>query len=265
MKKKLLTLTAIALFTATAVNAQFYANTIGTGLTITPAGATGNDEITITLDTKKVCKDGSAGIIGTVANMHSGVDTTNNGGWQKVVEWNGTGGNNKANDGTSTILTSLGNGVFSIKFTPKTYFGIKTAAITSMGFVFNAGSDGGWANIAKNCDSTGKSVDYYIEFPIPATATSINESKGIIGAVSAYPNPATQQMNISYSVLKSSVVSIKLYNLLGSEVAATTATSHAPGFYKESVDLSSVESGLYVYVLKVNGAISKTEKILITK
>jgi hypothetical protein len=82
-----------------------------------------------------------------------------------------------------------------------------------------------------------------------------------------YPNPFNPGTHIEYSILKGSNVSLKVYNLLGVEVATLVDGYKSAGSYRVNFNASAfggLSSGVYVYKLK---AIGKTlsKKMLLTK
>ncbi len=83
-----------------------------------------------------------------------------------------------------------------------------------------------------------------------------------------YPNPFNPSTTIQYSVPVSSHVSLKVFNLLGQEVAALVNVSQEAGNY--SVPFNSIEgafplsSGVYIYRLEA-GSFIATKKLTLTK
>ena len=66
-----------------------------------------------------------------------------------------------------------------------------------------------------------------------------------------YPNPFNPQTTITFRIPKSTVVSLKIYDLLGTEVRSVL--KHAklgPGTYKYLVNLEDLSSGIYLYRLE---------------
>ncbi len=79
-----------------------------------------------------------------------------------------------------------------------------------------------------------------------------------------YPNPFNPGTSIEYSLLKSSNVSLKVYNLLGVEVASLVDGYKSAGSYRINFDASDLSSGVYIYKLKANGK-TLSKKMLLTK
>ena len=83
-----------------------------------------------------------------------------------------------------------------------------------------------------------------------------------------YPNPFNPSTTINYSIPTAAKVSLKVYNLLGSEVAVLVDEFKEPGNY--SVEFSTeklknnIGSGVYIYTLK-SGSFTQTRKMVVIK
>jgi hypothetical protein len=77
-----------------------------------------------------------------------------------------------------------------------------------------------------------------------------------------YPNPFNPATKIQFSVPRQSNVELKVYNMLGQEVATLIATTMAPGTYSVDFDASKLASGAYVYRLKAGEFISSNKMLL---
>ncbi len=65
-----------------------------------------------------------------------------------------------------------------------------------------------------------------------------------------YPNPFNPTTTIKYSVAKEQVVTLKIYDMLGREVATLVNAKKVPGNYKVNFDASKLTSGIYFYRLQ---------------
>ncbi len=82
-----------------------------------------------------------------------------------------------------------------------------------------------------------------------------------------YPNPFNPSTTISYSIPKSDVVTLKIYNVLGAEVATLVNGYQEAGSYTLTVstsEMQSLSSGVYFYTL-TNGGNSLTRKMTLLK
>ncbi len=66
-----------------------------------------------------------------------------------------------------------------------------------------------------------------------------------------YPNPAQDQVNIRYFSKFDGQVELHLYNLTGQEVFVGSREAEKDGVYVETLDLNGVESGLYIYTIRI--------------
>ncbi|MFA5870647.1 MAG: T9SS type A sorting domain-containing protein [Candidatus Paceibacterota bacterium] len=83
-----------------------------------------------------------------------------------------------------------------------------------------------------------------------------------------YPNPFNPTTTITYSLSKSDFdnVSLKVYDLLGREVAILVNEEKPAGKYSVQFDASSLASGIYFYRLDVgHGQFSQTKKMILVK
>jgi hypothetical protein len=79
-----------------------------------------------------------------------------------------------------------------------------------------------------------------------------------------YPNPFNPSTQIKYSVPLSGFVSLKVYNLLGEEVATLFEGVRNIGNYTATFDGTKLASGVYVYQLHANN-FTDTKKLLLLK
>ncbi len=81
-----------------------------------------------------------------------------------------------------------------------------------------------------------------------------------------YPNPFNPSTNIQYSISKRQFVSLKVYNLLGNEVATLVNKEQSAGSYNVPVTMSNLNlsSGTYFYRLQA-GNFVETKKMILLK
>ena len=68
-----------------------------------------------------------------------------------------------------------------------------------------------------------------------------------------YPNPFNPVTTIPFRIKEAGKVKIKVFNILGQEVATIVNKVMQPGYYKETFNASDLASGMYFYVMIVNG------------
>jgi hypothetical protein len=79
-----------------------------------------------------------------------------------------------------------------------------------------------------------------------------------------YPNPFNPQTTISYLLPRASTVTLKVYDLIGREVAILMQNERkVPGNYKISFDASNLSSGVYFYKLQTKRFIKTKQMVLV--
>lgn len=79
-----------------------------------------------------------------------------------------------------------------------------------------------------------------------------------------YPNPFNPSTNIKYSIPADGVVTLKVYDLLGKEVATLVNDYKQAGTFDVVFDGSNFASGVYYYQL-ITGELNATKKLMLTK
>jgi len=79
-----------------------------------------------------------------------------------------------------------------------------------------------------------------------------------------YPNPFNPSTKIKYQIATSNPVSLKIYDVLGNEVASLVDEVQPSGNYEVTFDASSLSSGTYFYKLQA-GSLVETRKMVLTR
>lgn len=79
-----------------------------------------------------------------------------------------------------------------------------------------------------------------------------------------YPNPFNPSTQIKFSIKESGLVSLKIYDMLGREVAIIVNKELSTGSYTYSFDASGLASGIYFYRLE-SGSFIQTNKMMLLK
>lgn len=77
-----------------------------------------------------------------------------------------------------------------------------------------------------------------------------------------YPNPFNPITTIKYSIPEEQLVSIKLYNGIGQEIAIIVDGIKQPGYYQINFDASKLSSGIYFYTMRAGSTINSQKMIL---
>ncbi len=78
-----------------------------------------------------------------------------------------------------------------------------------------------------------------------------------------YPNPFNPTTNLEFGISEFEFVSLKVYDLLGKEVASLVNEKLNPGKYKIRYDASNLNSGVYYYKLSTDNFVSTKKMTLI--
>ncbi len=79
-----------------------------------------------------------------------------------------------------------------------------------------------------------------------------------------FPNPFNPATKIDYTIAKAGLVTIKVYDVLGREVASLLNESLQPGSYQVTFDGHNLASGLYMYKMVANG-FTETKRMMLVK
>lgn len=79
-----------------------------------------------------------------------------------------------------------------------------------------------------------------------------------------YPNPFNPVTNIIFEIPKAGNISLKIYDVMGKEVARFVDGFMEAGIYKAQLDASEWSSGVYFYTLSA-GEFIETKKMVLTK
>jgi hypothetical protein len=104
----------------------------------------------------------------------------------------------------------------------------------------------------KQIDSGG-SYKYYDEMEVEIYSPAKFE------LLQNYPNPFNPQTNFGFRISNLEFVTLKVYDVLGKEIAELINKEMQPGFYEINWDAASLASGVYFYHLKTktNSALKK--------
>jgi len=78
-----------------------------------------------------------------------------------------------------------------------------------------------------------------------------------------YPNPFNPSTKIKYQISADGKVSLKVFDLLGKEIATLVNDYKSPGSYSVDFDGKNLPSGIYYYIIQVNEYVEAKKMILI--
>jgi Peptidase family C25/Secretion system C-terminal sorting domain len=80
-----------------------------------------------------------------------------------------------------------------------------------------------------------------------------------------YPNPFNPSTTISVALPNSGNLKLKIFNLLGQEVAELTNKFYSAGMQKFTFDADKMASGIYFVQASLPGSVTKTQKIMLVR
>ena len=99
------------------------------------------------------------------------------------------------------------------------------------------------------------------------TVTSVGDGNRIVESYwleQNYPNPFNSETHIRYTIPQSGKVTLKVYDLMGSEVATLLDRIQESGSYDVIFQADNLVSGIYFYTL-TSGNFMETKKLILTK
>lgn len=97
-----------------------------------------------------------------------------------------------------------------------------------------------------------KMIDNDGSYKYSSTVEVDDDTPGMILLEQNYPNPFNPSTSIGYSVPVKGYVTLKVYDLFGSEVANLVERYMEPGSYSAVFNATGYASGMYIYKLQVN-------------
>lgn len=110
-----------------------------------------------------------------------------------------------------------------------------------------------------------KLVITYNVTPVVSNGQVSSEIPSSFGLSQNYPNPFNPVTKIKYDVAKASNISVKVFDILGNEVATVFSGNLAPGKYSADFNASNLATGIYFYSLSADGLKIDTKKMILVK
>ena len=122
---------------------------------------------------------------------------------------------------------------------------------------------------ASGCDQTGGSTQTNrpnVCF-VYQTGTGVGNNGSLLPSKyelnQNYPNPFNPVTKINFAIPKKAYVSLKIYNMLGKEVAKLVSDTKDAGYYTIDFNASELSSGVYYYRLESEGFMDVKKMILV--
>jgi len=104
----------------------------------------------------------------------------------------------------------------------------------------------------------------YLDLTAPSSVEQLNGLPTDYTLSQNYPNPFNPTTNIEYTIPEASFVQIKVYDILGNEVAELVNEEQSAGTYRADFTANNLASGFYVAQLKA-GNFTKTIKMTLLR
>lgn len=196
------------------------------------------------------------------ADMNSGIYKTIDGGnnWSIVCDYNTTWNSIEFANAKTGFAINYDKSIYCTTNSGDNWFYRNIGAPTFLGDLYFNSQGMGFAvgHRGKIYKTTNFGGIVGINFPI-ITVPKKSE------LFQNYPNPFNTSTNIIYHITYSSYITLKVYNVVGKEVATLVSGNLKPGQYKISFDASKLASGIYFYSFCADGVRIDTKKMLLTK
>ena len=80
-----------------------------------------------------------------------------------------------------------------------------------------------------------------------------------------YPNPFNPSTKLSFSLKNAATISLKVYDVLGKEVATVATGAYPAGTYNVDFNASNLSGGVYFYTMTTSNGFSQTRKMMLLK
>jgi hypothetical protein len=122
------------------------------------------------------------------------------------------------------------------------------------------------------CNASDDDDDVYLDeirisarsLPVSAIDADITVKANSFSLLQNYPNPFNPVTTIEYTISERSLVSLKVYDLLGREIMTLVNEKKQPGIYRAEFNGMNVSSGIYLYRLQVR-KFTDTKKFVLMK
>lgn len=182
-----------------------------------------------------------------------------------TVKWNTSSlGNGASNVNLSIAQTKNSTPQF---FTMPIQINIKTSLGDTMFTVFNNQLSQGFSFVVNGTVSSIQFDPNNLILKNSSVAVGVEDEKLVLDKFELfqnYPNPFNPETVIKYQLPVKSLVSLKVFDVLGKEVALLVNQENEAGIHQIKFDASALSSGIYFYVLQ-SGNFSESKKLILLK
>ncbi len=139
---------------------------------------------------------------------------------------------------------------------------ISTGAVKAIS-VFAGDVDGDSDIDILSASALDSEINWYENLSIVSVVSISNEVPNEFSLSQNYPNPFNPSTTITYSIPKESIVTIKIFNAIGEEIAALVNEFKQVGNYETTFNASSLPSGIYLYRMQAGDFVQTKNMILL--
>jgi len=193
----------------------------------------------ITIDEDSIPADGTSQALITISPKNNS-DTLLASGLEIILTNSG--------DGTLSPIFDLGNGIYEATITAPTAIGSDTIS----------------AKVVSGNDTVSIFTKITVQYISPVSVIEDEIAADRFYLYQNYPQPFNPSTKIKYQLPEVSTVTLKIYDVLGKEVATLVNETKSAGTYEVVFDATGLTSGIYFYTLNA-GSFSETKKMILTK
>ena len=120
----------------------------------------------------------------------------------------------------------------------------------------------GYVNVLTDLATSIYGIGIAYNVPVSAISYHYPVAKSFI-LHNNYPNPFNPSTTISYTLIEPGFVSLKIYDIEGSEVAGLVNEYQVKNTYSLEFNADGLASGVYFYKLQVDNTFSETRKMIL--
>jgi hypothetical protein len=99
--------------------------------------------------------------------------------------------------------------------------------------------------------------------PTPPVGVNLLETTNVYALGKNYPNPFKEKTNISFEIPNDTYVSLKVYNIFGTEIAELAGKKYLAGKHTVKFNSKNLSKGIYFYKMKADKFTTSRKMILL--
>ena len=112
-------------------------------------------------------------------------------------------------------------------------------------------------------DENNNTLKVYYLPSVGVNENGVTDSPNKFSLAQNFPNPFNPSTTISYQIEEQGLVQLKVFNLLGQEVATLVNEMKAEGSYSITFNANELSSGVYIYSISVNDFVQNRKMTLL--